>query len=185
MFAKDFNLLNEIYLKKVNEMNIGPQGDNQDVTPSPVRIKTIIPPEKHCSCEDDEEENCEGRVNDESESNGEMSRQLLYRIHKLSGMLHDILNGKNNIEAWVLSKITNAHDQLDSVFGYEDYKSIKEPMNGVCNDNLEENNEEDLYKAISNGGNNIINQIQSILKKESRETLEKVLFETIVLLEKK
>jgi len=187
MFAKDFNALNDLYNKKiVNEsVGLGPKADNSGVIPSPDKMAQVVPPNKNCNCEGGHEEGCEGRVNDESESNGEMCRQLLFRIHKVSAMLHDILNGKDNVEAWILSKLTNAHDQIQSVFGYEDYKAVTEPTDAVCGGNLEENNEEDLFKAISAGGEDLVRQLQSVLKRESRETLEKVLFETIVLLENK
>jgi len=212
MFARDYHLLNEIYNVKINEMNVGPKGDNEGVTPSPSKITRIeLPPkrtcgeqEEHChaavkGCECNKcpecvgnqapSEDCEGHDPASYDSNGTMSRQLLFRIFKLSAMLHDILNGKDNVEAWVLSKITNAHDQLESVFGYEDYEAAKNPAHGMCGDagggNLEENNEEDLYAAISKGGDRLLSQISKVLKKESVENLEKILLETIIILENK
>lgn len=211
MFARDYNLLNEIYNQKINEMNIGPRGDNEGVTPTPSKITRIeLPPKKACGEQEEHchaaskgckcnkcpecvsnqspSEDCEGHDPASYDSNGTMSRQLLFRIFKLSAMLHDILNGKDNVEAWVLSKITNAHDQLESVFGYEDYEAAKNPMHGTCGDmqgNLEENNEEELFAAITKGGDALMSQIGRILKKESIENLEKVLLETILILEKK
>jgi hypothetical protein len=212
MFAKDFHLLNELYDQKImKEMNIGPLGDNQSVTPSPTKItKVSLPPKrdceeeensacsyaaKGCDCNECEEcktnqksEDCEGYNPDDYDSNGKMARQLLFRVAKLSAMLHDLLQGKNNVEAWVLSKITNAHDQINSVFGYEDYENALNPMQGECDDatgSLEENNEEELFNAISKGGDNLVSILRKSLKRESRETLEKVLLETIVLLENK
>jgi hypothetical protein len=214
MFAKDFHLLNELYDQKImKEMNLGPLGDNQGVTPSPTKItKVSLPPEKDCGCEDAENtacsyaakgcdcneceackanqksEDCEGYNPDDYDSNGKMARQLLFRVAKLSAMLHDLLQGKNNVEAWVLSKITNAHDQINSVFGYEDYEHALNPMQGECGDvagSLEENNEEELFNAISRGGDSLVDMLRNSLKRESRETLEKVLLETIVLLESK
>jgi transcription termination factor NusB len=201
MFAKDYHLLNEIYSKKINEMNIGPKGDNDSVTPSPSNISKIqLPPKKNFNSGEQEEHNtatakeckanlnpgedCEGYNPSTYDSNGQMSRQLLFRIFKLSAMLHDILNNKENVEAWVLSKITNAHDQLESVFGYEDYEMAKNPAHATCG-NLDENNEEELFSAISKGGEQLINQLNKILKKESIENLEKVLLETILILENK
>ena len=209
MFAKDYHLLNEIYNQKINEMNIGPKGDNEGVTPSPDKITKIqLPPErkcgeqeehcaaatKGCKCNNCPEcmanqapsEDCEGHNPETYDSNGTMSRQLLFRVFKLSAMLHDILNGKDNVEAWVLSKITNAHDQLESVFGYEDYEAAKNPSHGMCGaGNFEESNEEDLFKAINSGGDQLLQRLRTVLKKESKETLEKVLLETIILLETK
>lgn len=171
-----------------------------------------MPPEKECGCEDEETGHCpwaakgcdcseceeckanqksedceacqggEGVMPDDSDSNSTMSRQLLFRIFKLSAMLHKLLENKGDVEAWVLSKITNAHDQLDSVFGYEDYNNAREQMSAMGM-GLEENNEEELFKAISNGGNQLLTRLKTVLKKESKETLEKVLLETIILLE--
>jgi len=184
MFAKDYHLLNEIYSNKINEMNVGPHGDNEDVLPSPSQIQKIKVPQRTCMKGENEEKNedCEGFDAATYDSNSRMSRQLLFRIHKLSAMLHDLLNNKDNVEAWVLSKITNAHDQLESAFGYEDYESA---LNSSGLSEVEENNEETLTNAISNGSDNILKLLRSTLKKESREVLEKVLLETIILLEKK
>ena len=193
MFYKDFHLLNEIYDQKIvsENLGLGPKADNEGISPTPVRIvKASIPPKRSCGGEanqtNNKSEDCEGYDPSTSDSNGEMSRQLLFRIHKISAMLHDILQGKNNIEAWVLSKITNAHDQLDSVFGYEDYEAAKNPQHGMCGaDNFEESNEEELYSAIARGGDELIRNLNNALKKESTETVEKVLLETILILEKK
>ena len=192
MFGKDVFLLNELYNQKiVKEMNLGPNGDNQNVTPTPNKITKIqMPPEKECGkCEANQKsEDCEtcqgseGAMPEDSDNNSTMSRQLLFRIFKLSAMLHKLLENKGDVEAWVLSKITNAHDQLDSVFGYEDYNNAREQMSAMGM-GLEENNEEELFKAISNGGNQLLTRLKTVLKKESKETLEKVLLETIILLE--
>lgn len=208
MFAKDFHLLNEIYSQKINEMNLGPLGDNEGVTPSPSKIKQVtLPAKRDCGCEQEEHcaaaakgcscnncpecianqsksEDCEGYDPQSYDSNGTMARQLLFRVFKLSAMLHDLLNGKNNVEAWVLSKITNAHDQLESVFGYEDYEAAKNPAHGMCG-SIEENNEEEIFSALSSGGDKLISTLSKVLRKESVENLEKILLETIILLENK
>lgn len=184
MFAKDYHLLNEIYTNKVNEMNLGPHGDNQDVIPTPNNITKITVPERPCTKDKtvNKSEECEGFDTASYDSNSKMSRQLLFRIHKLSAMLHDLLNDKDNVEAWVLSKITNAHDQLESAFGYKDYESA---LNSSGFLEVDENNEEAIANAINNGSDNILKLLRTTLKKESREVLEKVLLETIILLEKK
>lgn len=212
MFARDYNALNDLYNKKIiNEsVGLGPKADNTTVIPSPSKLQNIqLPPKKPCDCEQEEHcaaaakgckcgkcpectpqksEDCEGYDPSSYDSNGQMAKQLLFRCAKISAMLHDILGGKDNVEAWVLSKITNAHDQLESVFGYEDYEAAKNPMHGTCGDvtgNLEENNEEELFNAIAHGGDKLLTNLRSILRKESKENLEKVLFETILILEEK
>ena len=195
MFYNDFHLLNEIYDQKIVKENLGlgPRAVDAGASATPVRIvKASMPPKRNCGDDEQEEhannksEDCEGYDPSTSSSNGEMSRQLIFRIHKISAMLHGILQGKNNIEAWVLSKITNAHDQLDSVLGYEDYEAAKNPQHGMCGaDNFDESNEEDLYSAIAKGGDELVRNLNNALKKESTETVEKVLLETILILEKK
>jgi len=213
MFSKDFNALNDLYNKKIitESLGLGPLADQNSAPSVSKPTKIPLPPKKECGCEEEEHcaaaakgckcngcpeckanqhnksEDCEGYDPTTHDSNGEMAKQLLYRCAKLSVMLHDLLAGKDNIEAWVLSKLTNAHDQLNSVFGYEDYEAIKNPEHGMCGDggSLEENNEEELFAAIAKGGDSLLSNLKSVLKKESKETLEKVLLETILILEKK
>lgn len=218
MFHKDYHQLNDIYnLQIVKESaGLGPQADNENVTPSPTKIQGFKVPQrdcgeneegahcpyaaKGCDCSECEEchdnqknedcEDCSGAIGgmkpqdgmEETEKNEYMSKQLLFRIFKLSAMLHDIIRKGGSVEAWVLSKLTNAHDDLESVFDYKDYEAARSQMEMM---GVEENNEEDLYKAIVNGGDSLVSQLRTVLRKESRETLEKVLLETIVLLENK
>jgi len=213
MFHKDFHLLNEIYNQKIvkEDVGMGPQAIS-DVGPTPTKLAKITIPKRHCGCEESEEhcvyaakgckcngcveckanqhkdksEDCEGYNPETYDSNGKMCRQLLFRIFKLSAMLHDLMNGKDNVEAWVLSKLTNAHDQIESVFGYEDYEKALNPQHGMCGDNnFEESNEEELYSAITKGGDVLLNKLSDVLRRESAENLEKVLLETILILEKK
>lgn len=196
MFARDYNTLNELYDTKIIKENVGlgPLADNNNTTPGNTQaVKIKMPPKRNCgeneehcgTTSKDSSEDCEGYDPSSYDSNGKMARQLLFRVHKLSAMLHDLLNNKDNIEAWVLSKITNAHDQIASVFGYEDYEAALNSNHGMCGDNLEENNEEELFNKIDAGGLNILDLLKSKLSRESKETLEKVLLETIILLEKK
>ena len=98
-------------------------------------------------------------------------------------MLHDILAKSNNdIEPWVAAKINEAYDNIEAAFGYEDYNSARQSMDVS---ELEENNEQDLYKAIENGHASLLDKIRSGLKRESKENLEKILLETIKVLETK
>ena len=194
MFANDYNNLNDLYDQKIikESVGLGPLADNETVSPTPARVKKIqMPPKRPCSNNEEQEhygksEDCEGYDPASYDSNGQMAKQLLFRCAKISAMLHDKLAGKDNVEAWVLSKITNAHDHLETVFGYEDYEAAKNPQHGMCGaDNFEESNEEDLYSAIAKGGDELVRNLNNALKKESTETVEKVLLETILILEKK
>ena len=201
MFANDYNNLNDLYDQKIikESVGLGPLADNETVSPSPARVKKIqMPPKRPCSNNEEQEhygksEDCEGYDPASYDSNGQMAKQLLFRCAKISAMLHDKLAGKDNVEAWVLSKITNAHDHLETVFGYEDYEAAKNPMHGACGDDgggdvsgsLEENNEEDLFTAIAQGGDHLLSNLKSVLRKESKENIEKILLETILILEEK
>jgi len=189
MFHKDYHQLNDIYnLQIVKEsVGLGPQADNENVIPSPTKIQGFKVPQRDCDGESEDCESCDSAMAtqdglEDTEKNDYMSKQLLFRIFKLSAMLHDIIRKGGEVEAWVLSKLTNAHDDLESVFDYKDYEAARSQMEMM---GVEENNEEDLYAAIAKGGDSLVNQLRSVLKKESRETLEKVLMETIVLLENK
>ncbi len=200
MFANDYNNLNDLYDQKIIKENVGlgPLADNETVSPTPARVKKIqMPPKRPCSNNEEQEqhgksEDCEGYDPASYDSNGQMAKQLLFRCAKISAMLHDKLAGKDNVEAWVLSKITNAHDHLETVFGYEDYEAAKNPMHGACDDvggdvsgSLEENNEEDLFTAIAQGGDHLLSNLKSVLRRESKENIEKILLETILILEEK
>jgi hypothetical protein len=120
---------------------------------------------------------------EKTEQNKDMAKRSLYRIFKLSAMLHDILaKSDNDIEPWVAAKINEAYDNIEAAFGYEDYNSARQSMDVS---ELEENNEQDLYKAIENGHESLLDKIRSGLKRESKENLEKILLETIKVLETK
>lgn len=120
---------------------------------------------------------------EKSEQNKDMAKRSLYRIFKLSAMLHDILaKSEKDIEPWVAAKINEAYDNIEAAFGYEDYNAARQSMDVS---ELEENNEQDLYKAIEKGGDSLLSKIRGGLSKESKENLEKILLETIKVLETK
>lgn len=137
-----------------------------------------------CAKGENNEENCEcGGSPTTEDSNKEMAQRSLFRIFKLSAMLHDILaKSEQDIEPWVAAKINDAHENIESVFGYEDYNAARKAIDVS---ELEENNEHELFSAIDKGGHDLISTLKSVLKKESKETLEKILLETIKVLESK
>jgi len=52
MFNKDFHLLNELYNARINEMNLGPRGENSPATGfTPDKIVAVT---KKCNCENEE-----------------------------------------------------------------------------------------------------------------------------------
>ena len=99
-------------------------------------------------------------------------------------MLHDLLSDEENVEPWVLSKISSSLENLDSIFGFKDYQKYRQKFQTDMN-NVEENNEESLYNAIDSGSEQLVNKLKLNLKRESLENLEKILFETIKIIEDK
>lgn len=179
MFAKDVELLNEIYSNKITEMSLGPKADS-DIQPSVSKIQKFKIPQRTCNSEA-EEENCEGIPNHE-DTNAGMVRQSLYRLVKLSAMLHDLISKHNTAEPWVLSKVTEALNHIEGVYGYMDYEDYKQQVDSDIN-SIEEETEQDLYNTISNGGESILNKLRAILSTESREQLESLVYEAITTLE--
>jgi hypothetical protein len=189
MFAKDFDLLNEIYNNRINEMNIGPQGEVH----APVKV-TGMPPKKQClkgNCpvEDEDCEECGGTCGEamdddhnEEHENADMAKQSLFRLFKLSAMLHDIIQQGNHVEPWILAKITDAQKSIEAAFSYEDYEQYRSQVDSDMT-NIEEETEKDLYASISSGGSNILSLLRKTLATESKKNVEALLYETIVALE--
>lgn len=179
MFAKDVERLNRLYNESIN---LGPHGDQSPgagLSPSKIE-NTQLPAKRKCmKCVSDEE--CEGT---EMDGNADMSKQSLFRIFKLSAMLHDLICKEEQVEPWVLAKITEALEHLESVFGYKDYDNFKHQVDNDIH-NIGEETENDLYDSISSGGTTIVNKIRDTLTNESKENLEKLLYETITVLEAK
>lgn len=214
MFSKDYHLLNEAYdklLQKEFAGSIGIKGDNAPGAGlTPVQVKKVDMPSSHCphaekgckcnKCKEcvanqSNEEDCEecggmcGIEKEDPESDSYMAKQLLFRIFKISSMLYGLMKGGSNVEAWVLSKITNAHDNLASAFNYKDFESFKEKlgaMGGLDQPmSVNEETEIDLFNAINSGGDALIKLIRYFLSKESTENKEAVLTEVIKMLDSK
>lgn len=214
MFSKDYHLLNEAYdklLQKEFAGSIGIKGDNAPGSGlTPVQVKKVDMPDNHCphaakgckcnKCKEcvanqSKEEDCEecggmcGVEKEDPESDSYMAKQLLFRIFKISSMLYGLMKGGSNVEAWVLSKITNAHDNLASAFNYKDFESFKEKlgaMGGLDQPmSVNEETEIDLFNAINSGGDALIKLIRYFLSKESTENKEAVLTEVIKMLDSK
>jgi hypothetical protein len=99
-------------------------------------------------------------------------------------MLHDLICTQKDVEPWVLSKVTEALNHIDSVYGYMDYESYKDQVdNDIAG--IAEETEMDLYNKILHGGTNIVKTIKTVLAAESKANLENLLYETITALELK
>jgi hypothetical protein len=215
MFNNDVRNLNDLYAHKIikEDVGLGPNAIS-DVGLGSIKPTIIDIPKKKCACGEEEEcscehchyaekgckcngceeckanqspsedcENCEMHGGSE-ESGARMVKQELFRIHKISAMLHDLLSDEENVEPWVLSKISTSLENLDSIFGFKDYEKYRQKFQTDMS-NVEENNEESLYTAIDRGGEQLVNKLKSNLKRESIENLEKILFETIKVIENK
>jgi len=190
MFKRDFELLNEKYNKEVvkEDLGLGPQAISNTV-PTPINLKKI-----------GKDENCEecggecGVEKEDTDSDSYMAKQLLYRTFKLAAMLYGLMSGGQKVEAWVLSKITNAHDNLNSAFGYKDFEKFKQEilnagglkgMSPISNSTdiqpitVDEQAEIDLINSINLGSDALLKLIKLFLTKESKETKEIVLTEVI------
>jgi len=121
---------------------------------------------------------------EDTDSDTYMAKQLVYRIFKLSSMIYSLMvkgGCDAKIEAWVLDKISKAHDNLNSVFGYKDYEDFKKTIQSMGG--IYEETEIDLYNAISKGGDNLVNALKHVLRKESLETRQQIFAEVIKLLD--
>lgn len=125
-----------------------------------------------------------GAETEDTDSETYMAKQLVYRIFKLSTMIYSLMvkgGCDQKVEAWVLDKISKAHDNLNSVFGYKDFEDFKKSVQSMGG--LYEETELDLYNAFNKGGNDLINALKGILSKESKETRQQVFAEVIKLLD--
>jgi phage-related protein len=134
------------------------------------------------SCDSGCGEDCEGLANHEDTNSG-MVKQSLYRLVKLSAMLHDLIEKSDKgAEPWVLSKVTEALNHVESVYGYMDYEHFKDQVISDIEE-VSEETEADLYDSISRGGKSIVSKLRSVLSTESRETIEELVYEAITALE--
>jgi hypothetical protein len=213
MFAKDYHLLNEIYTHKVITEDtvdynaVDADGLGQIASDHRTQIKDFKPPVRGCSCgcggscgnanpeedcescymDDEACETCEGEMGipgGEEHENADMAKQSLYRLVKLSAMLHDLIEGSEHIEPWVLAKIVEAQKGIESVYGYQDYQVFKNKVDSDL-ENIEEETEHDLYNSISSGGGSLLSVLKKLLATESKDVIENVLYETITALEAK
>ena len=211
MFAKDFNLLNDIYDRRilrestesgVEQTTVGDKGGYGESEESNIEqvkkpVKPVVPhlcskcaaamniPPEEADIVLAKEPVHSGYDNVESceESNARMAKQELYRIAKMSYMLHDLICDQEQLEPWLADKISRAYEGMNSVFAYKDYEQFRgDEEEGM---QVEEGTERDLFKSLDRGGINIINQIKRTVRNESKETVEKILVECISALEAK
>jgi len=123
------------------------------------------------------------RSSEYDETNARMAKQELYRIAKMTYMLHDLINDDEELAPWLADKISRAYEGMNSVFAYKDYEQYRGELES--GQEIEEGTEGDLFDSINRGSDKIINQIKKVVRYESKGTIEKVLLECVKALEVK
>ena len=195
--------LNDLYNKKVflNE-NVSSGTGPYVGAPAEGSSEDYEAPHKKClCCDDSEDDECEcscdkeqydqddmvvSHDNDEHheqeiESNAYMAKQQLYRTVKMASMLHDIIRDEEELEPWMAVKITQAFDDLNSIFGYKDYEQFRDKINHDLE--IEEKTEQDLYKSIEAGGTSIVDKIKRLMQGQPKEKVEDAMYGMIKMLE--
>lgn len=158
---KDVDSINEAYKNMVSELNLGPQAE-QNVAPTqnnPIIIKKIA---------DANEEECDLN-NSQTEDQAYMAKNELYKTYKTCKELHDIMDDQEQVEPWVLSKISVAANMLDGVRHYIEYNKFREK--GSFNSEHEQHQHD------------VASKIKMMLQGESKDIIESILRQTIFHLE--
>ena len=159
---KDLVQLSEAYDSMiVNELGGFTPGDGRSTVPTSNEPTTIAIK--------DEPEDCEDMHTDENESESSMAKAELFKIHKATKELYELINKNHDIESWVFSKITVAASYLDGVRHYLDYENFKK--------------EGEFNIETKNHETNIVAKVREMLHGENKETVEGVLREAIFALE--
>lgn len=170
--AAELTKLLEAYEKTmVNELNLGPAAQTQNMVPS-TNTATVIKltddkkPEGNEDCENCEDINHK-ETNGESES--DMAKNELYKLNKASKELYNLISDGENLEPWVFSKITVAASYIEGVKNYLEYNKFKKGG--------EFNGEKDNHEFA------VVSRIRDMLHGEGKEVLEGVIRQAIFNLE--
>jgi len=168
----------------VNELNLGPAAETTNMVPSNNTPTVLKLNKKSCGCENAEDcikcknsENCEdcSKITPvetsagSGESEADMAKNELYKIHNGSKALYNLLKDDQNLEPWVFSKITLAASYIESVKNYLEYNKFRKDGEFDSDENSHE------LKIVS--------KIRDMLYGEGKEVLESVLRQTIFNLE--
>lgn len=170
--AAELTKLLEAYEKTmVNELNLGPAAQTQNMVPSTntATVVKLADEEKPTGSEDCE--NCEDikHTDNNGESESDMAKNELYKLNKASKELYNLISNGENLEPWVFSKITVAASYIEGVKNYLEYNKFKQGG--------EFNGEKDNHEMA------IVSRIRNMLHGESKDVLESVLRQTIFNLE--
>jgi len=145
----------------VNEIGGFTPGDGRSAVPTPNQ-PTEIEVKQPEECEDIHSP-------EEVESESSMAKAELFKIHKATKELYELINKSKDIEPWVFSKITVAASYLDGVRHYLDYENFKK--DGEFNVDLKDHQ------------GSIVDKVREMLHGESKEVVEGVLRQVIFNLE--
>jgi len=204
MFANDFEKLNDLYNTRIflrENVGLGHALDKGSY-----EFEEYEPPVRTCKCgklEGEEAEECtcmspsqddmvlvgkpqsEVDVDEpkhhEVDEPARMAKQELYRIAKMAAMLHEIICDKEELEPWLVDKISRAFEGLNSVFAYKDYQQFRDKIDSEIH--VEEGTEKDLFRQIDVGGTSILSKLRKTLTAESTQAIERFVVEAISTLE--
>lgn len=154
----------------VSELNLGPAAETTNMVPSNNTATVIKLKDKECGCENGEDVKDSTDITPGgSETDADMAKNELYKIHNASKELYNILKDCQDLEPWVFSKITLAASYIESVRNYLEYNKFKKEGEFTGDETAHE------YKIVS--------KIRDMLYGESKEVLESVLRQAIFNLE--
>jgi len=90
-----------------------------------------------------------GSIDEGQDGEGSMARNQLGRTTELAAMLQSMIQDDSNLEEWVESKITKAHDYLSSVLNYMRGEQLSERVYGRGETLPSEMIEKDLKEVLT------------------------------------
>jgi hypothetical protein len=189
MYKNDIKNLNEAFARIIEDTaNLGPEGESQQGLSNVVQ-KVIKTPDEDCEGvkkgNSEECEGCGGTCGCESGNNedSEMAKNELYNTVHHAVSIYNKLKNLPKLEPWVQSKITKAADYLNSVKHYLDHEGPSSQMSPL---HSEENEEVSAIEDIFNtSSKDLLSKLHTVLSRESKENLEKLLYEVVKVIESK
>jgi hypothetical protein len=177
--AAEITKILEAYEKTlvVSELNLGPAAETQNMVPTTntatvVKLSDDKSDKKTTGAENSENcETCDDMQHSDTDTDSEsdMAKNELYKLHKASKELYSLISSGENLEPWVFSKITVAASYIEGVKNYLEYNKFKQGG--------EFGGEQDSHEL------RVVSRIRDMLHGESKEVLESVIRQVIFNLE--
>lgn len=163
--ASELIKLSEAYATVINELGLSPAIEPANTVPS-TNTATVVKIKKQEDCE-----TCDSAAGSTShpEEESNMVKNELYKLHKASKELYNLIGDGENLEPWVFSKITVAASYIEGVRNYIEYNKFKQQG--------EFQGEQDAHEL------NVVSKIKDMLHGESKEVLGNVIRQAIFNLE--